>query len=170
MRKFKKFNSKMKIIFPSACLFLLALSLTAKAQKIDTSKFILQNDVDVAKNEPGTHKGGGETIGYNFFADAKNLKTVFRKRTLKSGSAIGYHLQKEDEIYYVISGNGTMKMNGETFPVKPGHFNQTGKFAQYSTQQRQRFNNFDCLRKKTVIIFYRERQFGRNYNLKHPSL
>lgn len=120
MRKFKKFNSKMKIIFPSACLVLLALSLTTKAQKIDTSKFILQNDVDVAKNEPGTHKGGGETIGYNFFADAKNLKTVFRKRTLKSGSAIGYHLQKEDEIYYVISGNGTMKMNGETFPVKPG--------------------------------------------------
>ncbi|MDQ8005663.1 MAG: cupin domain-containing protein [Pedobacter sp.] len=106
---------------PIPCLlFLLLLSLTSKAQKINTSKFILQNDADVAKIEPGTHKGGGETIGHHFFSDAKNLKTVFKKRILKSGSAIGYHLQKEDEIYYVISGNGTMKMNGETFAIKPG--------------------------------------------------
>lgn len=101
-------------------LFVLLFSLTTKAQKIDTSKFILQNDIDVAKIEPGTHKGGGETIGHHFFSDAKNLKTVFKKRILKSGSAIGYHLQKEDEIYYVLSGNGVMKMNGETFSVNPG--------------------------------------------------
>ncbi|WP_316734541.1 cupin domain-containing protein [Pedobacter aquatilis] len=92
----------------------------AKAQSIDTAKYILQNDKDVAKTEPGTHKGGGETIGYNFFANAKNLKTAFRKRILKPGSSIGYHLQKEDEIYYVLSGNGIMQMNGKTFPVKPG--------------------------------------------------
>lgn len=109
-------------IFPS--LFILCLVFAtqgiAKAQTIDTSKFILQNDVDVAKEETGTHNGGGKTIGFNFFANAKGLKTVFRKRTLKAGSSIGYHLQKEDEIYYVISGNGKMKMNGETFAVKPG--------------------------------------------------
>ncbi|TKC05500.1 cupin domain-containing protein [Pedobacter polaris] len=100
--------------------FLFAFNYTAKSQTIDTSKFILQNDTDVAKEEAGTHNGGGKTIGYNFFAGAKNLKTVFRKRILKAGSSIGYHLQKEDEIYYVISGNGKMKMNGETFAVKPG--------------------------------------------------
>jgi len=98
----------------------LAFNNTAKSQTIDTSKFILQNDKDVAKEEPGTHNGGGKTIGFNFFANAKGLKTVFRKRTLKPGSSIGYHLQKEDEIYYVISGNGKMRMNGETFAVKPG--------------------------------------------------
>lgn len=91
-----------------------------KAQTSDTSKYILQNDSEVAKKESGTHKGGGETIGYNFFGDAKNLKTAFRKRILKPGSSIGYHLQKEDEIYYVLSGNGTMQMNGKSFPVKPG--------------------------------------------------
>lgn len=101
-------------------LILFTFNLTAKSQAIDTSKFILQNDTAVAKEEPGTHNGGGKTIGYNFFADTKGLKTVFRKRTLKPGSSIGYHLQKEDEIYYVISGNGKMKMNGETFAVKPG--------------------------------------------------
>ncbi|KQN38543.1 cupin [Pedobacter sp. Leaf41] len=99
---------------------LIAIAFGAKGQSNDTSKYILQNDIEVAKKEPGTHKGGGETIGYNFFGDAKNLKTAFRKRILKPGSSIGYHLHKEDEIYYVISGNGTMQMNGKTFPIKPG--------------------------------------------------
>ncbi|WP_316845415.1 cupin domain-containing protein [Pedobacter psychrodurus] len=96
------------------------ISLNANAQSTDTSKYILQNDVEVAKEESGTHDGGGKTIGFNFFADAKNLKTAFRKRILKPGSSIGYHLQKEDEIYYVLSGKGTMQMNGKTFAVKPG--------------------------------------------------
>ncbi|MFD2584367.1 cupin domain-containing protein [Pedobacter vanadiisoli] len=100
--------------------FTFFISIAAKAQIPDTSKYILQNDVEVAKTEPGTHNGGGETIGFNFFANARNLKTAFRKRILKPGSSIGYHLQKEDEIYYVISGNGTMQMNGKTFAVKPG--------------------------------------------------
>ncbi|WP_343523176.1 cupin domain-containing protein [Pedobacter sp.] len=100
--------------------FTFFISIAAKAQTPDTSKYILQNDVEVAKTEPGTHNGGGETIGFNFFANARNLKTAFRKRILKPGSSIGYHLQKEDEIYYVISGNGTMQMNGKTFAVKPG--------------------------------------------------
>ena len=114
----KEHNMKNKTFILLTILTIIAFS--SKAQSIDTAKYILQNDTDVAKKEPGTHKGGGETIGYNFFADAKNLKTVFRKRTLKPGSSIGYHLQKEDEIYYVISGNGVMQMNGKTFTVKPG--------------------------------------------------
>ena len=99
---------------------MLLISNAVKSQTSDTAKYILQNDVEVAKKEPGTHNGGGKTIGYNFFGDAKSLKTAFRKRILKPGSSIGYHLQKEDEIYYVISGTGTMQMNGKTFPVKPG--------------------------------------------------
>lgn len=99
---------------------LTTIAFGAKAQSIDTTKYILQNDVEIAKVEPGTHSGGGETVGYNFFSEAKNLKTVFKKRILKSGSSIGYHLQKEDEIYYVLSGKGKMQMNGKTFPVKPG--------------------------------------------------
>lgn len=108
-------NKALAVLF-----FTFFISIAAKAQTADTSKYILQNDVEVAKTEPGTHNGGGETIGFNFFAQAKNLKTIFRKRILKPGSSIGYHLQKEDEIYYVISGNGKMKMNGKIFPVKPG--------------------------------------------------
>jgi mannose-6-phosphate isomerase-like protein (cupin superfamily) len=82
--------------------------------------YILERDAEVAKSEPGTHKGGGETIGYSFFAKAPGLKMVFRKRALKPGSGIGYHEQKEDEIYYVLSGRGTMTIDGKSFEVGPG--------------------------------------------------
>jgi mannose-6-phosphate isomerase-like protein (cupin superfamily) len=82
--------------------------------------YVLERDKDVAKNEPGTHKGGGETIGYSFFAKTPNLKLVFRKRAFKPGSAIGYHLQREDEIYYVLSGRGMMTIDGKEFEVGPG--------------------------------------------------
>jgi mannose-6-phosphate isomerase-like protein (cupin superfamily) len=82
--------------------------------------YILERDAEVAKAEPGTHKGGGETIGYSFFAKAPGLKMVFRKRALKPGSGIGYHEQKEDEIYYVLSGRGVMTIDGKSFDVAPG--------------------------------------------------
>jgi len=81
---------------------------------------VLERDKEVARNEPGTHNGGGETIGYSFFARTPNLKLVFRKRAFKPGSAIGYHLQREDEIYYVLSGRGMMTIDGKTFEVGPG--------------------------------------------------
>jgi mannose-6-phosphate isomerase-like protein (cupin superfamily) len=82
--------------------------------------YILERDADVAKNEPGTHKGGGETVGYSFFAKAPDLRLVFRKRALKPGSGIGYHEQNEDEIYYVLSGRGVMTVDGKSFDVTPG--------------------------------------------------
>ena len=82
--------------------------------------YVLERDKDVAKNEPGTHKGGGETIGYSFFSKTPNLKLVFRKRAFKPGSAIGYHVQREDEIYYVLSGRGLMTIDGKEFEVGPG--------------------------------------------------
>jgi mannose-6-phosphate isomerase-like protein (cupin superfamily) len=82
--------------------------------------YILENEKDIAKEEPGSHNGGGLTTGYSFFSKAADLQLVFRKRVLRPGSAIGYHLQKTDEIYYILEGNGEMSMNGKTFPVKAG--------------------------------------------------
>ena len=82
--------------------------------------YVLERDKEVAKNEPGTHNGGGETVGYSFFGKTPNLKLVFRKRAFKPGSAIGYHVQHEDEIYYVLSGRGMMTIDGKEFEVGPG--------------------------------------------------
>ena len=82
--------------------------------------YIVERDADVQRVEPGTHDGGGETIGYSFFAKAPGFRIAFRKRAMKPGSAIGYHEQKEDEIYYVLSGRGLMTVDGKSFNVEPG--------------------------------------------------
>ena len=82
--------------------------------------YIIQHDNEVAKTEPGTHNGGGETVGYSFFAGTPNMHLVFRKRALKPGSGIGYHEQTEDEIYYVLSGRGVMTLDGKEVEVGPG--------------------------------------------------
>jgi mannose-6-phosphate isomerase-like protein (cupin superfamily) len=82
--------------------------------------YVLERDDEVRATQPGPHDGGGETVAYSFFAKAPGLKLVFRKRAFKPGAAIGYHLQKEDEIYYVLSGRGVMTIDGKSFDVGPG--------------------------------------------------
>jgi mannose-6-phosphate isomerase-like protein (cupin superfamily) len=82
--------------------------------------YIIEHDADIAKNEPGTHKGGGMTIGYSFFSTVPKLPMVFRKRTFHPGSGVGYHEQAEDEIYYVLSGKGEMTLDGKKVEVTPG--------------------------------------------------
>src|SRR5262244_2510826 len=82
--------------------------------------FIVQHDAEIAKNEPGTHDGGGQTIGYSFFDKTPGMKFVFRKRALKPGAGIGYHEQHEDEVYYVLSGKGVMTLDGKATRVGPG--------------------------------------------------
>jgi mannose-6-phosphate isomerase-like protein (cupin superfamily) len=82
--------------------------------------YVVEHDAEVAATEPGTHNGGGQTVGYSFFAKTPKLSLVFRKRALKPGSGIGYHEQKEDEIYYVLSGHGSMTIDGKPFDVGPG--------------------------------------------------
>ena len=82
--------------------------------------YIIETDAQVAGAEPGPHNGGGATVGYSFFRSTPGLRLVFRKRALKPGSGIGYHEQKEDEIYYVLSGRGQMTLDGKTVDVGPG--------------------------------------------------
>ena len=63
------------------------------------------------------------------------LKLAFRKRVLKPGSSIGYHLQKEDEIYYIESGTGIMKINNDSFTVKKGDAVLTRPGSSHGLQQ-----------------------------------
>ena len=96
---------------------------------------VIEHDADVAKNEPGTHNGGGQTIGYSFFSKVPNMKLVFRKRAFKPGSGVGHHVQKEDEIYYVLSGTGTMVLDGNTVDIKPGTAVLTRPGSSHSLKQ-----------------------------------
>ena len=82
--------------------------------------YIVQRDAEVQATEPGPHAGGGQTTAYSFFKNTPGLSLVFRKRALKPGSGIGYHLQTEDEIYYVLSGRGVMTIDDKPFDVGPG--------------------------------------------------
>jgi len=103
-------------------LFFMTLVFThsAFAKKEQDQGYILEHEKDIAKEEPGPHDGGGPSTAYSFFNKATNSKLVFRKRVLHTGAAIGYHLQKEEEIYYVVSGTGEMTMNNKVFKINAG--------------------------------------------------
>lgn len=96
------------------------LAVVAAGAQAQRGGYIVQHDADVAKQEPGTHNGGGQTIDYSFFDKTPGMPFVFRKRALKPGSAIGYHEQKEDEVYYVLSGRGVMTLDDKPIDVGPG--------------------------------------------------
>lgn len=113
-----------KITFAVLSLLLISLvTWQVVATQSETSQdkgFVLEHDAEVAKPGAGPHNGGGQSVGYSFFEKAEGFKFEFRKRVLKPGAAIGYHLQEIDEVYYILSGTGQMQMNGKEFPVKPG--------------------------------------------------
>jgi mannose-6-phosphate isomerase-like protein (cupin superfamily) len=109
----------MRRIAYALALLLAGAGLHAVAQQ-KPGGYIIEHDADIAKPEPGTHNGGGQTIGYSFFKSVPNLGVVFRKRAFKPGSGVGLHEQKEDEIYYVLSGKGTMTLDGKTVEITPG--------------------------------------------------
>jgi mannose-6-phosphate isomerase-like protein (cupin superfamily) len=111
---------------------------------------ILEHDAEVAKSGPAPHGGPGRSTGYNFFEKAADFKQVFRKRVLHPGAAIGYHPQKEDEVYYILSGEGVMQMNGKEFPVKPGDAILTRPGSSHGLKQAGK----DDL---TLIIVYEKR-------------
>ena len=97
-----------------------ATTTRSSAQQHVKGGYIVQHDADIAKSEPGTHNGGGQTVGYSFFDKTPGLKFVFRKRALKPGAGVGYHEQKEDEVYYVLSGKGVMTLDDKPHDVGPG--------------------------------------------------
>ena len=101
------------------CLAMLCAVL-AFDRKGPLEKYILQHEKDIAKEQAGPHNGGGRTVSYPFFEGTEGFDMAFRKRILKPGSAIGYHLQKEDEVYYILEGTGVMQMNGDSFQIRAG--------------------------------------------------
>ena len=107
----------------------------AVQEKPTPGGYVIEHDADIAKAEPGTHNGGGQTVGYPFFRSVPNLKLVFRKRALKPGSGIGLHVQKEDEIYYVLSGKGSMTLDGKTVEITPGTAVLTRTGSSHSLRQ-----------------------------------
>jgi mannose-6-phosphate isomerase-like protein (cupin superfamily) len=62
---------------------------------------------------------------------------LFSKVTLPPGSSIGYHLHdKEEEVYFILSGQGEVNDNGEIRTVNPGDAVLTGNGASHSIENK----------------------------------
>jgi quercetin dioxygenase-like cupin family protein len=101
-------------------LWLPALLLLAASDPTPRTDSFVENEASIAVEQPGPHEGTGTTTAFPFFADADDLRFVFRKRVLHPGSSIGDHVNDKDEVYYVLSGRGALKLAGAVREVGPG--------------------------------------------------
>lgn len=85
-----------------------------------SSGSLIEHDSTVAVRQPGPHRGTGQTTAYPLFGKVRDLELAFRKRALHPGASIGYHEQREDEIYYVLSGHGELVLDSTRYIVGPG--------------------------------------------------
>ncbi|HTH82268.1 MAG TPA: cupin domain-containing protein [Mucilaginibacter sp.] len=114
---------KFKFHFQTFLITTLAFSLILLAGFVYVQQdngYVLNHEKDIAVEDAGPHNGGGKTTAFPFFSKFKGGKMAFRKRVLHPGSSIGYHLQEQQEIYYILSGNGELQMNGKSIPVTTG--------------------------------------------------
>lgn len=107
----------------------------AAVQDTDHGSRVVHED-SLARTQPGPHGGAGPTTAYPFFADAEGLPFVLRKRVLHKGAGIGLHPQHKDEIYYIVSGEGSYVLDGKQFDVRAGHALLTRPGSQHALQQR----------------------------------
>jgi mannose-6-phosphate isomerase-like protein (cupin superfamily) len=110
----------------SLALTVVALAAVAAASQSTTSgspgngRSLVEQEANIAVRQPGPHDGGGVTTAFPFFEKVSDFKMAFRKRILHQGSAIGYHRQDFDEVYYIIGGTGEYTLNGVSRAVGPG--------------------------------------------------
>ena len=83
------------------------------------NQFFVREDAAVAKVEPAPHDGGGDSTAYRYFDDITDARVIFRKRALHKGSAIGMHVLTHDEVYYVVSGRGRLRVDDRQVDLGP---------------------------------------------------
>jgi mannose-6-phosphate isomerase-like protein (cupin superfamily) len=93
--------------------------MAAEAPRHVRNRFWVREDASVAKVEPAPHGGGGDSTAYRYFDDVPDARVIFRKRALHKGSAIGMHVLTHDEVYYVVSGRGRLRVDDRQVEVGP---------------------------------------------------
>ena len=104
----------------ASALLVPGVALAQPAPDAARSDSYVQNEREIATEQPGPHEGLGTTTAYPFFEQAKDFDLIFRKRALHPGATIGAHTNDKDEIYYVLSGKGELTLQGKTREVGPG--------------------------------------------------
>jgi mannose-6-phosphate isomerase-like protein (cupin superfamily) len=60
---------------------------------------------------------------------------LFARLTLEPGCSIGMHTHdREEEVFYIISGKGTVDDNGNIYMLKPGDAVKTGDGAYHALE------------------------------------
>jgi mannose-6-phosphate isomerase-like protein (cupin superfamily) len=81
------------------------------------NRFWVRHDTEVLKLEPSPHNGTGESRAYRYFDDVPDQRLIFRKRSLPRGGSIGMHVLTHDEVYYVVSGRGEVRVDDKAVEV-----------------------------------------------------
>jgi mannose-6-phosphate isomerase-like protein (cupin superfamily) len=91
----------------------------ADAPRHVRNRFFVREDSAVAKVEPAPPGELGQSTAYRYFDDVTDARVIFRKRALHRGSAIGMHVLTHDEVYYVVSGRGRLRVDDREVEVGP---------------------------------------------------
>lgn len=132
-------------------LFSGAWAASAQVTKATRSDSYVQQARDIAVEQPGPHDGTGTTTAYPFFEDAQDFDLIFRQRALHPGASIGEHRNDKDEIYYVISGEGELLLDGRRRTVGPGDAILTRNGSTHALTQRGKQD-------LVIIVVYRQRE------------
>lgn len=91
---------------------------------------MFKNHSEMTQNIREKMRGGiGQVQMLEIFKpeDFKGKCRLFNQITLEPGCSIGNHIHdQEEEIYYIISGNGTVNDNGLLQDIGPGDALKTG--------------------------------------------
>ncbi|MEG3171291.1 cupin domain-containing protein [Sphingomonas sp. ZB1N12] len=90
------------------------------AQQPGSRPMVVVDEADTVRQEPPPHGAIGSSTAYRISDGVPGRTMEFRKRILHPGSAIGLHRIAHDEVYYVISGTGSVSSGGVTRPVRTG--------------------------------------------------
>lgn len=101
---------------------ILALALLTGAQASAPAErpMVVIDETAVKRDEPPPHGAIGMSTAYRISDAVPDRTMEFRKRVLHVGAAIGPHPLSHDEVYYVLSGEGSVSSGGERKPLTPG--------------------------------------------------
>jgi mannose-6-phosphate isomerase-like protein (cupin superfamily) len=112
-------ETTMAMILASALLAALQAAGTPPATPAERPMVVI-DEAAVKRDEPPPHGQIGMSTAYRI-SDAVPGRTMeFRKRVLHVGAAIGPHPLAHDEVYYVLSGEGSVSSGETRRPLTPG--------------------------------------------------
>ena len=81
---------------------------------------VIVDQNDVISEEAPPHGQIGMSTAYRISDVAPDRTMEFRIRSLHPGAAIGEHIIRHDEVYYVVSGAGVVVSDGEEAELTTG--------------------------------------------------